>query len=742
MGTYPDRSVAASSMSHILPPPTMEAITSTLHERILPDYNPTQPLDEDLPDDKDDDGDGHEAPNDDEDHDLPPSICPPPSWLMASFKANLQVMKDSVIGHGASIKITIYEHLRSFWLPRNDTFFILQQCDISPSLLYNPCFFYWDLLALVDQIRCYKPTCFGHLTRHGYWHRPCCIIDLEDAYWLMGVWYKCSCCAVTLQSWDARVLTKLPETLAGQFPTHLTHHSGMSDSVLILMRCCFQNGMGAKQFSDSLQVMHCHRYKMLEVKYLQIIESRAKASTSLHQMYQPFPSFDDKKDRGLNTIIPSAQWCHDMYDNFIETHEHEYHQHTAMLSGKVLAIDHSFKICKHIAKIAGETVFSGLLTITNEFGQIHVCDLVPTKAHFQPITRHGDLGTMELPSQVKVVVQKSTSQIEATVLLLIASMPENEESVLVVGLDSEWSLNDHIHLGYFPSQLVTFLKNPHILKVSQNVNLDLHNLQEESGVKQPFAGGVDVTHFAKCKGIVKNTWISLADLPDWHSDELSNEQLCYAALDAWASLKVYEELEQIQVPGEVVAFTPGQDIFLCQDDTNIIARGHISLHSDYKSFEGAIILTHRKQALSEFGQCPFNLVALCSHIRTYIPGFLELDAEEPMQSDLQPAVEEVAVLDTPNLGETNPDASLCDEEHREAEQEGRSFGCLIIEFCDLLTSADPERREDGGLDSDGVRKCEEILEELKKIPWPKERRSDDMDSKVPWASHHLCQNSP
>ncbi|SJL12113.1 uncharacterized protein ARMOST_15534 [Armillaria ostoyae] len=151
-------------MSHILPPPlplesaiqpTMAAIRSAFDERILPEYDPTRLLDEDSPDDEDDngfgdDGDGHEAPNDDEDRDLPSSVRPPPGWLMASFEANLQIVKDSIIGHGASTKITIYDWLKSFWLPRIDSFFILQQRDITPSLLYNPRFFYWDPLALVD----------------------------------------------------------------------------------------------------------------------------------------------------------------------------------------------------------------------------------------------------------------------------------------------------------------------------------------------------------------------------------------------------------------------------------------------------------------------------------------------------------------------------------------------------------------------------------------------------------------
>ncbi len=46
-------------------------------------------------------------------------------------------------------------------------------------------------------------------------------------------------------------------------------------------------------------------------------------------------------------------------------------------------------------------------------------------------------------------MQKSTTQIESTILLFIASIPEEEESVLAVGLDSEWSVDlDARHLGH------------------------------------------------------------------------------------------------------------------------------------------------------------------------------------------------------------------------------------------------------------------------------------------------------
>ncbi len=67
----------------------------------------------------------------------------------------------------------------------------------------------------------------------------------------------------------------------------------------------------------------------------------------------------------------------------------------------------------------------------------------------RPITEHGDLETLELPSDVQVHVQKSTTQIESTILSLIDLMPDVEDSVMVVGLDLEWSVDlDARHLGH------------------------------------------------------------------------------------------------------------------------------------------------------------------------------------------------------------------------------------------------------------------------------------------------------
>ncbi|PBL00705.1 hypothetical protein ARMGADRAFT_1024617 [Armillaria gallica] len=361
-----------------------------------------------------------------------------------------------------------------------------------------------------------------------------------------------------------------------------------------------------------------------------------------------------------------------------------------MLSSEVMAIDHSFKV-------AGQTVFSGLLTMTNEF------------------------------SQIQVHVQKSTTQIELTILSLIVSMPNEEDSVMVVGLDSEWSVdldaqhlsqNDHcqtaiIQLAYdnkiWIFQLITFLKNPHILKVGCNVKLDLQNLQEESGVDKPFPGGIDIVHFTKQKGIVKNAQIGLTDLCT------KVLKLYYAVLDAWASLRVYEELEKMQIPGAVISFTPGHDIFLCQDDTNIIAQVT-------KVFvPGTILSTHWKQALSEFGTCPFTVVALCSWLKTYIPSFRGLETLTHRGSTSQGTSQLAATaesannlanteilngeLDQPLLSEgENGEADGTDTgfETGGPEQEGHSFEWLIIDFCDILASEKEDSSAGEELDLESV----------------------------------------
>ena len=126
-------------------------------------------------------------------------------------------------------------------------------------------------------------------------------------------------------------------------------------------------------------------------------------------------------------------------------------------------------------------------------------------------------------------------------------------------------MSDHIASGSFPTQLSTFLANPQVQKVGRNITLDLRNLQDDSGSSTPFTGGVDLGQLVKAKNIVSDAQTGLSELciktlscilskdlnthisTEWSADELTENQIQYAALDTWAPLKIYEKLNSLQV---------------------------------------------------------------------------------------------------------------------------------------------------------------------------------------------------
>lgn len=139
-----------------------------------------------------------------------------------------------------------------------------------------------------------------------------------------------------------------------------------------------------------------------------------------------------------------------------------------------------------IAKVNGEHVFNGLLTVTNQKGEICICNLVATQAHFQfklalkcmhesldlygqkqpelfythnmsdksfleslfpflhadvkPIDKYSHLEPFLLLADVKVCVYNNEQSINAALSMIINDVPEEEsDPELALGYDSEWN---------------------------------------------------------------------------------------------------------------------------------------------------------------------------------------------------------------------------------------------------------------------------------------------------------------
>lgn len=272
-------------------------------------------------------------------------------------------------------------------------------------------------------------------------------------------------------------------------------------------------------------------------------------------------------------------------------------------------------------------------------------------------------------------------------------------------------------------------------------------MEEASHSTRPFVGGLDIARLSKDKGVVKDARIGLVNLcaavlgkrlekdesvrvsSEWSNTILSEEQMKYAALDVWASLQIYNQLQALQVPSPLT-FTPipqpGTKVFLYQEDrTRIIACGQISVHA-YNSLDGinispsrslidideifipgAVITVHHGRPLSSFGPPPFSVVCKKSQVYTFVESFL------PVQTGIAPPDPSEPLLgDFNNIEDTVEPGSL-----------DQTMEPLNVGFSDPPIPLTTPLDTSGGQDISGVEEWRSIIAYLTEIPWPTEVRS-------------------
>ncbi|KAG6808759.1 hypothetical protein H0H92_002998 [Tricholoma furcatifolium] len=407
-----------------------------------------------------------------------------PSWFLKLFE---KIVLELDMDRRALKGQTRHYAAGTFWLPRKAVWFHLKKQDLTPSDVFLPEFFLWDPAELLGGSMIPCPACGCVLTRDGLVKRPRRVVDIDSCFWIIGYTYKCrrsstGGCGTKFRSWDSRILGKLPRPLAMEFPACLTWRSGLSWRAFGVVRSCIQRGMGTSEVAEMFRMQHLRRYDELRLQYLYTKVSQMNIPC---QTYTPFLPFTDTSDQGFHGFTPSGQWFRDVYDDVIEGYRDTLNQHTAMLSGRVCAIDHSHKIAKHIFKVNGVPIFTALLTVTNELGEIRVCLFVATKSHSQysdalknmskdlarfghdqpalfytdnmsdkgmlesifsslledvvAVEKHSHLPLFALPSSIVPQVLHSVSEINNTMRSILDDI--SPSGPIVVGFDSEWNVD-------------------------------------------------------------------------------------------------------------------------------------------------------------------------------------------------------------------------------------------------------------------------------------------------------------
>jgi hypothetical protein len=179
-------------------------------------------------------------------------------------------------------------------------------------------------------------------------------------------------------------------------------------------------------------------------------------------------------------------------------------------------------------------------------------------------------------------------------------------------------------------------------------------LQKECKSQSPFLGAVELATLAKQRNVISDARLGLADIcaavlhqrldkedfirlrSDWNATTLTDEQVQYAAKDAYASLQIYERLSQMTVPTIITdSALPGTPVSVLHDDGKAIALGILSQEAQTASLKGvnhtktrarvtvrtvlvpAAILPLHHKSLESFGPTPFDIIVTRSKLRSH-----------------------------------------------------------------------------------------------------------------------------
>ncbi|KAF8174492.1 hypothetical protein K438DRAFT_1522445, partial [Mycena galopus ATCC 62051] len=171
--------------------------------------------------------------------------------------------------------------------------------------------------------------------------------------------------------------------------------------------------------------------------------------------------------------------------------------------------------------------------------------------------------------------------------------------------------------GKFPLALINFLSTGQIIKAGVITDARM--------------GLADLCARILGKRLVKESTEQKGDpirvSNNWERELLSQKQIQYAALDALASLQIYDRLARTEVPGKISATDlPGTQVSVHNIDGQLIAQGRISVDStpipgvpqvtptrvrvtvSEVCIPAALVPLHNKQALGTFGTTPFDIV--------------------------------------------------------------------------------------------------------------------------------------
>jgi hypothetical protein len=138
-------------------------------------------------------------------------------------------------------------------------------------------------------------------------------------------------------------------------------------------------GVHPQAISDMLLELHSKKYTSSHIRY----EQDNQHLRQYGRGYAEYSEFDN--EYGYHGKVPTGGYLQSVYIKSHRTIRTQLENEVKKRGGEMYSMDVSYKSARHMCNYKGEPVFKGLVTVTNEFGEIRMQFHVVSDSHEQMV---------------------------------------------------------------------------------------------------------------------------------------------------------------------------------------------------------------------------------------------------------------------------------------------------------------------------------------------------------------------
>ena len=253
----------------------------------------------------------------------------------------------------------------------------------------------------------------------------------------------------TFKPWHPISLAALSHSRGNSFPAYLTARGGVSTKLVDMMRPLFNAGVKPDTFAKMVLEMQTKRHVRANLDYEHCLTlKRADPNFPRTTVLPIFSCFGDaEKYAGL---VPTGRYFQSIYEDYHDSIAEFLDIEVKKRGAERLNWDVSYKEAKHLARYHGESIFKGLVTATNEVGEIRIQFHVVTDGFDQFITAiHAFRETLDAYGfqLTKLLSTDNPSRDAAFFLQELPSLRAQQAKLNAIGSDAARA--EHTDTNYF-----------------------------------------------------------------------------------------------------------------------------------------------------------------------------------------------------------------------------------------------------------------------------------------------------